>query len=100
MRLTALFVELRVPSAGSLKAKRAVVQSVVRTLDGWKGVAAAETAYQDKWQRAGIGIVIVSGSVHQMNSVAESVERYLWSRPDAEIVRLDREWVDHDLGGV
>ena len=41
-------IELHLPHASDRKAKRQVVQSIVRTLDGWKGVGAAEVGFVDK----------------------------------------------------
>ncbi len=92
MHVVSLEVEVRIPAAQSLKAKRSVLQSIVRTLDGWKAVGAAEVGLQDKWQRARIGVVVVSGTAPHAQEVVESVERYVWSRPDVEVVAIDQAW--------
>lgn len=87
-----LDIELHLPLASNLKAKRSVVLSIVRTLDGWKGVGAAEVGYLDKWQRSRIGVTIVGGSVSHLEDVAASVERHLWSVPDAEVLAIEERW--------
>ena len=87
-----LDIELHLPLASNLKAKRSVVLSIVRTLDGWKGVAAAEVGYLDKWQRSLIGVSIVGGSVSHLEQVAASVERHLWSVPNADVLSIEQRW--------
>jgi uncharacterized protein len=87
-------LELHLPEVRSLKQKRSIVQSIVRTLDGWKGVGAAEVGHLERRQRAGIGIVVVGGTVGHVRQVADAVEREVWTRPGAEVIRLDRSWWD------
>lgn len=94
MQVLNLRAELRLREAHSLKAKRSTVQSVVRTLDGWKGVAASEVDFVDLWQRSAIGICVVSGSVAHCEQVMDSVERYLWSLDSAEVVQLEQSWLE------
>lgn len=89
MHVVILTIEFRIPAAQSLKAKRAVLQSIVRTLDGWKAVGAAEVGYHDKWQRAQVGVVAASGSVRQVEELGASIERYVWSRPEIEVISID-----------
>lgn len=85
-------IDLHLPLAASLKAKRSVVQSIVRTLDGWKGVAAAEVGFLDKWQRSRIGVSIVGGSVSHLEDVAAAVERHVWSVGDADVLSIEQRW--------
>lgn len=92
MEVLIIDVDLRLPMAQSLKAKRSIVQSIVRTLDRWKGVGVAEVGYMDTWQRTRIGVAIVGGSVSHLTEVAASVERHLWSVPDVEVLSLERTW--------
>ena len=89
-------VELHLPLASNLKQKRSVVQSIVRTLDGWKGVGAAEVGFVDKWQRTRIGVTIVGGSVAHLDQVAASVERLVWSVADAEVVSMEQRWIEQE----
>lgn len=91
-----LQAELHLPSAQSLKAKRSAVTPIIRHIDRLEGVAASEVDYHDKWQRTTIGISAVGNSVSHLNEVVDGVERYLWSRPDAEVIELTRSWWDED----
>jgi len=54
------------------------------------GVAAAEVGFQDQWQRSELGFAAVSGTPGQVESVLDSVERYVWSHPDVEVVGSSR----------
>jgi uncharacterized protein YlxP (DUF503 family) len=92
----ALTVDLRVPAAGSLKAKRSVVKSVVETCRRRYGVAAAESDHLDSWQRAELVFAAVSGSPSHCEDVMDEVERYVWSVVDAEVLDVRRHWLEMD----
>lgn len=94
MHVLNLRVELRLREAQSLKAKRAVILSAIRTLDGWKGVAAAEVDHLDLWQRSAIGVCVVSGSVHHCEEVMDSIERFFWTLEAAEVLELEQSWLE------
>ncbi len=94
MHVLSLRVDLRIEDASSLKAKRSVVQSIVRTLDGWKAVAVSEVDALELWQRAVLGIAIVGGTPGHVEDVAESVERYIWSAAGVEVLSIEQSWAD------
>ena len=93
MRVAVLHVELFIPHALSLKDKRMVLRRVKDRL-GKFNVAVAEVEYQDKWQRAGLGIVAVSTTdqhVEQELAAAvdeiERVEPGLVTRTEIEFLK-------------
>ena len=92
MHVLILRAEIHLPVASSLKAKRSVVLSIVRHLDQLPGVAAAEVDHLDVWQRAAVGVVVVGNQVGHVEQVMDSVERYVWSRTDIEVLDLTRSW--------
>ena len=61
MPVVLLTVEFHLPFARSLKDKRMVLRRLKDRLKPLN-VAVAEVAYQDLWQRAGLGIVTVATS--------------------------------------
>lgn len=94
MHACTLAVELRVPAAGSLKAKRAAIRPI---LDGARArfrVAAAEVGFQEQWQRALLGFATVAGDAHQVTEVLDKLERFVWSHPDVEVVAATRSWLE------
>ena len=54
-------VELHLPTCHSLKEKRAVIKPILEGCRRRFQVAVAEVGYQDKWQRAALGVAVVSG---------------------------------------
>jgi uncharacterized protein len=96
VHVLALTVELRVPAAGSLKAKRSVVKSITETCRRRFAVAAAETDHHDTWQRAQLGFAVVAGTPSHCEHVIDEVERYVWSVGDAEVLDARRDWLATD----
>jgi len=92
----ALTVDLRIPGSSSLKAKRGTVKHLVDACRSRFGVAAAEVGFQDQWQRSELGFAAVSGTPGQVESVLDSVERFVWSHPEVEVVGSSRAWLETD----
>ncbi len=89
-------IDVRVSSSQSLKEKRSVVTSMVRHIDQLHGVAAAEVGYLDDHQRSLIGSSTVGGTVAHVSGVVDSIERYVWSRPEIEVLDIHRSWWEND----
>jgi hypothetical protein len=94
MHVVALEVEIRIPASQSLKDRRQVVRSV---LDGARqrfAVSAAEVGGQDTWQRATLGFAVVASDARIAEETVDAVDRFLWSRPDLEVVGAEVRWLD------
>jgi uncharacterized protein YlxP (DUF503 family) len=87
-------MDLRLPASGSLKAKRTVIKHVVETSKSRFGIAAAEVGYQDLWQRSELGFAAVAGSHRHVEEVLDTVERFVWSHPEIEVVAQHRWWLE------
>lgn len=85
-----LVIDLHFPLAGSLKAKRKELSSIKAQLRGRLGLAVAETAHQDLWQRATLTAALTASSLPVLHTQAENVERWVLARcPDgASVQRL------------
>jgi uncharacterized protein YlxP (DUF503 family) len=85
-----LVIDLHFPDAGSLKAKRKELSSLKAQLRTRLGVAVAETAHHDLWQRATLTAALTGGSASVLGAAADNVERFVLSRcPDgASITRM------------
>ncbi|MGH9106995.1 MAG: DUF503 domain-containing protein [Acidimicrobiales bacterium] len=92
MHAAALSVELRIPEARSLKDKRAVVRPIVEGSRHRFGVAAAEVGKQDRWQAAELAFSAVASTAGHVEAVLASVERFVWSFPEVEVVSCERHW--------
>lgn len=73
-----LSLELHLPQCRSLKDKRMIVRGVKERLRKFN-VSVAEVDYQDLWQRAALGVVVVSSArAHadrELAAVAAEIER-------------------------
>jgi uncharacterized protein YlxP (DUF503 family) len=94
MFVLSLAVDVHLPAARSLKDKRQVVRSIVEGAQQRFRVAAAETDFHDKWQRAALGFAAVAETARHATDVIDEVERFVWSRPDIEVAGAERRWLE------
>ena len=94
MHTAALEIDLHLPACRSLKAKRAVVKPLVEGLRHRYSVAVAEVDHQDRWQRTVIGVAAVASTASHVEDVLDEVERFVWSRPDIEVLETTRRWLE------
>ena len=88
MRVAAFKVELHLPGPQSLKGKRAVLRPVVEGVRRLGSYSVAEVARQDDWQRATIGVAIVTRDGRDLEMQITKLHRYLDSRPDVEVIEI------------
>jgi uncharacterized protein YlxP (DUF503 family) len=79
-------LELHVPEARSLKAKRGPVRSLVEKIKNRHQVLVVEAGHQDLYQRARIAICALSTDVVDAESRLQRVE-----------ATIDRQWSGHVL---
>jgi len=86
-------IELFIPLAHSLKEKRSAVRSLKDQLRARFNASVAEVGYQDKWQRALIGVCMLNGDKHKLEVDMGRVRQLCEEAPRIEIVNIDQEWV-------
>ena len=86
MHVESLRFELFLPHCHSLKEKRAAVKPIIEGVRRRYQAAAAEVDHQDKWQRAAVGVAVVSASARHAREVMAAIERFVWSFPEVEVV--------------
>ena len=79
-------IELHLPASGSLKDKRQVVRSLKERIRNRVHASVAEVDHQDLWQRAALGVAIVSGERRQVNEMLEAVRTIVESVPVAQVL--------------
>jgi uncharacterized protein YlxP (DUF503 family) len=83
-------VHLHFPDAGSLKGKRAELNSIKAHLRERCGASVAEVAHQDTWQRSTLAVALTAGSPGRCHEAADAVSRLLDARcPQG--VRVERQ---------
>jgi uncharacterized protein YlxP (DUF503 family) len=79
-------IELHLPGSTSLKEKRSVIQGLKERIRQRVHAAVAEVDHQDLWQRAALGVSVVSGERRQVDELLQSVRRLVESAPGAELL--------------
>jgi uncharacterized protein YlxP (DUF503 family) len=92
----AVCFDLHVPESRSLKAKRAAIRPIVDGLRHRFHVSVAEVDHLDQWQRAAIGVAVVSATVGQVEKVLETVERFVDNAAGVELIDVERAWLELD----
>ena len=96
MHAAALRIELYLRECRSLKAKRSVVRPIVDGLWRRYRVSASEVAHQQAWHLTTVGVAAVAPSQSHLRDVLDDVERYVWSFPEVEVLRIDRLWIEEE----
>ncbi len=84
-------IQLFIPEAGSLKAKRSVIKSLKDRIRSRFNVSIAEVADHDLWQRATLGIVVVSNERKHADQTIAAVVRMVEREPRAELIGFETE---------
>ena len=73
MRVAICVMELHIPNANSLKAKRQVIKSLVQRLRNRFNVSVSEVGCQDLWQRAELGMAVICHNGAGADSIMEKI---------------------------
>lgn len=90
--------EIFIEHATSLKDKRRVLRSVVQTIRKRFNAAVSEVDFQDKWQRAALGVSCVSESSDHARQMIDEIDRHISSiaAGEAEVTLRDVIVVSRD----
>jgi uncharacterized protein YlxP (DUF503 family) len=93
-----LRIDLHFPDAGSLKAKRAELNALKAGLRQRRGLAVAEVAHQDSWQRSTLLASACAGTEHGAQELADGAQRWLDYRcpQGVTVQRRVTSWTDLD----
>ncbi len=80
-------IELSLPGVGSLKEKRAILKGLLTKIHNKFNVSAAEVGYQDYWQKAVIGVAVVSNENKHLQQVLQQVVNFI--EKSTEVILLD-----------
>lgn len=94
MHVLAAVYDLHIPGCRSLKERRSALRPVLSGLSRRFSVSVAETGHTDLWQRAEVGVAVVSGQSSQCLALADEVSRYIWSIPEIEVVGSSTHWLN------
>lgn len=86
-------VEFLIPTAHSLKEKRAVLQRMVTRTKQKFNVSVAEIDHQNVWQRTRLALVTVASSKEAAERELNHALHYLQSNPEWEQLEFYREYL-------
>jgi uncharacterized protein YlxP (DUF503 family) len=92
----ALRFELYLRDCRSLKAKRSALRPIVEGLWRRHRVSASEIDHQNAWHLGTIGVAAVAPTMSHLYEVLDEVERFVWSFPEVEVLRVDRLWMEDE----
>ena len=84
-------IELHIPGASSLKDKRSVVSGLKDRIRQRARASVAEVDHQDLWQRAALGVAVVSGERHQVDELLQSVRQQVLATHGAELLDWEEQ---------
>ena len=85
-------IELRLHETRSLKGKRQILKSITSRVKNNFNVAIAEVEFQDKWQRALLGVAVVSTEQDHANGILSKVVNFVDSMHLAELLDYEIEF--------
>lgn len=77
----------------SLKEKRSIIKSIVTRLKQRFNVSVAELDFQDVWQRAMLGIAVVTNSRKKAEQELQKAIKMIESDTRIEIIEIEYEWL-------
>ena len=87
-------LELHLPYAHDLKAKRRVVRSLVERLHARFRISAAETGSHDLLQRAELGIAAVAAGEHDLRRLMDDLRRLIDDEEEAVLLGWEPEFLE------
>ena len=85
-------IELRLHETHSLKGKRRILKSITSRVKNHFNVAIAEVDFQDKWQRALLGVAVVSTAQDHANGILSKVVNFVDDMNLAELLDYEIEF--------
>lgn len=79
-------LELHIPGATSLKAKRKVIKSLVQRLRNRFNVSVSEIGSQDLWQRSELGMAVICYNGAGADSIMEKLFAYVEAEDRVSII--------------
>jgi len=93
MVIAVLKVDLYIHGASSLKDKRTVIRGIKDRIGKKFNVSIAELDFQDKWQRAQIGIVQIGNDFNYVEKNMNTIFKILDSNDFAEMMEHSLEFL-------
>ncbi|MBN1464258.1 DUF503 domain-containing protein [candidate division KSB1 bacterium] len=91
MFIGSLQVELLIPDSTSLKEKRMVLASIKKRLQNKFNISVAELDHHDLWQRASLGIVMVSNEQQHVRGAMDKILNFIDDQDHSQVIDFQIE---------
>lgn len=91
MIIKTALLTIHLSAVHSLKEKRGILNSVLNRIRNKFNVAIAEVGSQDLWQKAEVGMAVVSTSTSHAHQQVDQIIRFIEAEPRLEIVAVETE---------
>lgn len=86
-------IDLHIPMAHSLKEKRKHIKSLKDKLQAGFNASVAEIDHLDEWQRAVMGVVMISNDQRYLQGEISRIETLLREYRDIQVVNIEQQWL-------
>jgi uncharacterized protein len=86
VRVAICVIELHIPTANSLKAKRQAIKRLVQRLRNRFNVSVSEVGCQDLWQRAELGMAVICHNGAGADSIMEKIFAFVEEESRVDII--------------
>jgi uncharacterized protein YlxP (DUF503 family) len=84
------------PAEQIVKVKRAAIRPIVDGLRHRFHVSVSEVDFHDQWQRSAIAVAVVANSDGQLREVIATIERFVVSAADIELLDVETAWLESE----
>ncbi len=84
-------IELHIGGATTLKEKRRVLKSIIDRARSKYNASIAEVDHQDLWQRATLGVAVVSNETSHVSQMLDTIIRSIEANGGADLVHYNIE---------
>ena len=93
MYVVLISFEVLVEGSSSLKMKRGVINRIKDRIRSRFNASIAEIGYLDKWQRAAMGVTMISNEKKKLQKDVDAIRAMLTSFTDMSVNQFTIEWL-------
>ena len=93
MYVVLISFEVLVEGSSSLKMKRGVINRIKDRIRSRFNASVAEIGYLDKWQRAAMGVSLISNEKKKLQKDVDAIQALLLSFTDMSVTQFTVEWL-------
>ena len=95
MWIAVIRLSLLIPGARSLKDRRQAVRSLKERLKGRFDAACSEVGDLETWNRAFLGLVLVSNEKALLQEMADEISRYTQNDPQVQVTGVEKDFLNY-----